>query len=434
MNAAKPARTGAEPPRALRIPPILLEGDEPPSRPPVEPVQKDTRASGPSAEAPRQESASLPEAYGTGKLLLVARDPHSLYVAWDLTAEQQSHYQALALNRHLHVRVHRDAAEGQLLKEVQAARDTRHSFVHVEGGGGKCVAELGYYPRSGRWVSLAVSAPAEMPPVSTAPDTGVQFATLPAEVSQVQRPMTAPVETAQLAARRPRPAPLLSTLKALTLPRIAWLPGLEPGGVPATPLAELVRRTLPPTQAEALLPVSSWSPAQERAFAEVLELVVEQHDYAGSLAIAELIQKQLKRRAAPSPSAAAGAEQPELAEIPEGISSPSGGEQPLHKGFWFNVNAELVVYGATEPNARVEIGGKAIQLRPDGTFSLRFALPDGTYELTAKAISPGGEMRQAKLEFRRCTEYQGEVGAAVGEKGLKAISQTLPAGENGKPE
>jgi hypothetical protein len=48
--------------------------------------------------------------------------------------------------------------------------------------------------------------------------------------------------------------------------------------------------------------------------------------------------------------------------------------------FWFNVNAELVVYGATEPDATVTIGGRMIKLRPDGSFSYRFALPDGAYE------------------------------------------------------
>ena len=47
------------------------------------------------------------------------------------------------------------------------------------------------------------------------------------------------------------------------------------------------------------------------------------------------------------------------------------------KGFWFNVNAELIIYGATEPTARVTLGGHEIKLRPDGTFSYRFSLPDG---------------------------------------------------------
>jgi len=45
------------------------------------------------------------------------------------------------------------------------------------------------------------------------------------------------------------------------------------------------------------------------------------------------------------------------------------------------VNAELIIYGATEPDAQVTIGGRANQAAPDGSFSFRFSLPDGDYEL-----------------------------------------------------
>ncbi|MEI9864388.1 MAG: hypothetical protein WDN00_07490 [Limisphaerales bacterium] len=47
------------------------------------------------------------------------------------------------------------------------------------------------------------------------------------------------------------------------------------------------------------------------------------------------------------------------------------------KNFWFNVNAELIIYGATEPNAKVTLGGHEIKLRSDGTSVSVFALPDG---------------------------------------------------------
>src|SRR5262249_2916243 len=33
--------------------------------------------------------------------------------------------------------------------------------------------------------------------------------------------------------------------------------------------------------------------------------------------------------------------------------------------FWFQIDAELIVYGATEPNARVTLQGEPIKLRPD---------------------------------------------------------------------
>jgi len=57
------------------------------------------------------------------------------------------------------------------------------------------------------------------------------------------------------------------------------------------------------------------------------------------------------------------------------------------RGFWLNVDAELIVYGATEPDASVTVQGKPIQLRPDGTFTLRFALPDGKQTIDVSARS-----------------------------------------------
>lgn len=62
-------------------------------------------------------------------------------------------------------------------------------------------------------------------------------------------------------------------------------------------------------------------------------------------------------------------------------------KMPREKKFWLVVNTELIVYGATEPDAKVTVQGREINLRPDGTFSLRFALPDGEQVIPVKAVS-----------------------------------------------
>ena len=62
-------------------------------------------------------------------------------------------------------------------------------------------------------------------------------------------------------------------------------------------------------------------------------------------------------------------------------------KKPQKKGFWLKVDCELIVYGATEPDAKVTVQGKPIALRPDGTFTLRFALPDGKQVIPVKAVS-----------------------------------------------
>jgi hypothetical protein len=64
------------------------------------------------------------------------------------------------------------------------------------------------------------------------------------------------------------------------------------------------------------------------------------------------------------------------------------------RGFWLLVATELIIYGATEPDARVTVAGEPVALREDGTFTMRFALPDGRIELPVRAES--GDGRQSR--------------------------------------
>ncbi|MCX5749136.1 MAG: DUF4912 domain-containing protein [Candidatus Saganbacteria bacterium] len=65
------------------------------------------------------------------------------------------------------------------------------------------------------------------------------------------------------------------------------------------------------------------------------------------------------------------------------------------KDFWLVANTELIVYGATEPDAKVSIQGLPVKLRHDGTFSMRFALPDGRQEIPIEAISRDGNLKRS---------------------------------------
>ena len=99
-----------------------------------------------------------------------------------------------------------------------------------------------------------------------------------------------------------------------------------------------------------------------------------------------------------------------------GISSfgASWSAQPFGKprGFFMHVNAEVIFYGGTHPDAKVWIDGKRVQLNPDGTFRYHFLFPDGVSEIPIVAQSPDGqEERCASLRFERGTVRRGEVGA-----------------------
>ncbi|MCX5754170.1 MAG: DUF4912 domain-containing protein [Candidatus Krumholzibacteria bacterium] len=90
-----------------------------------------------------------------------------------------------------------------------------------------------------------------------------------------------------------------------------------------------------------------------------------------------------------------------LEEISSGAvtSFGSGALYAEAKGRSFRlwVATELILYGGTEPDARVTVQGKELKLRPDGTFSLRFALPDGKIELPVTAVS-GDKIEERTIE------------------------------------
>ena len=66
------------------------------------------------------------------------------------------------------------------------------------------------------------------------------------------------------------------------------------------------------------------------------------------------------------------------------------GKPSTESGFWYRVDADLVIHGATQPKSTVVIQGQSVTLRKDGTFSLRVALPEGTQTIQIDVTSPDG--------------------------------------------
>ena len=379
----------ATPKKPVQVPAILLESDAPSGPVASGPGQRyAVRPGAPPPPAPAPgESGELPEAYGTQRLLLTARDPHWLYAHWDLTRDQLKKYNALSADRHLVLRVYTEAVAGKPVSEIHVHPESRNWFVNVGEAGRRYAAALGYYTKKGEWVAISSSAPTLTPPDMMSDDLSVWYETLPADLQFAE---------------------LLQLVKAAISDHVPLMEAI-------TQLRAAGFRGLPEVQASS---PHRWTPAQEAALAEVVSMDSVRRVWMGSLEITELIRRQLQQEL--SSAAAAQFSLPSAwSGAVSSISSPYGAKE-RRKGFWFNVNAELIIYGATEPDAEVTIGGRVIKLRPDGTFSYRFALPDGQYNLPAVATSADGtDSRTAALKFSRTTRYQGEVGAHPQDARLK---------------
>lgn len=110
-----------------------------------------------------------------------------------------------------------------------------------------------------------------------------------------------------------------------------------------------------------------------------------------SIELQELLEERLRR-----PISA-----PLVGRFSAGVEGLLGRDQ----AFYFDLDAELLIFGATEPGARVTVHGEPVKLRPDGTFTMRFSLPNCRQVIPATSASADGlEQRTVVLAVERNTK------------------------------
>ncbi|HEY3357180.1 MAG TPA: DUF4912 domain-containing protein [Polyangia bacterium] len=359
---AKPEREPEAPAAAAEPPPAALEGQ--PEQPP-----ENGRAPSDQTQAIRSKYEvgpaephelldldrglpELPEGYAGNRVVLLPRDPKWLYAYWDITNEHKDAARrqggrSLALRLYDVTDLVFDGANAHAMWEQDAHELARNWYLHVPAAGRHYCLEVGYRGAHGEWFLLARSNMVGVPADRPSGRVHDVFVTIPFD-----RPLPA--------AGAPRPA---APAVAPGAPTPETPPALHEamyqagGGVAAGPGASLgmsggLARQAPP-----------WSGAWSGGWSGLM----------GSAAL---------------PTSPSGAPQPEQA-----------------RQFWFRADAELIIYGATEPDATVTSGGRPVPLRPDGTFYLRMHFPDGVHDFPLEATAADGEQKRAiRLTFQRRTE------------------------------
>ncbi len=252
-------------------------------------------------------------------------------------------------------------------QSLTLGHDSRNWYIPVNKAATTYRGELGFWRDDGNFHVISHSRETTTPPDAISPDTTARFATIPIDISFH--------ELFEIIRGHMREGEALAdALHRLQLTgfRFPFKLGLELG---------------------------PWTAEQASELERVLGGDLFRRIQMGSFEITRL-------------AAFAGLQE----ELSSGLSSafsPSGSSWSAapQKGFWFAVNAELIIYGATEPTAKVTIDGKPVKLRSDGTFSFHYAFPDGQYKLPVVAISAAGDdQREVQLTFERQSRAKGEVG------------------------
>ena len=308
----------------------------------------------------------LPESYGTGRLFLVARDPHWLFAYWDLTWQQMADCRGQASDGRLLLRLF-EKNHAAPIQELTLHHDSRNWYLPVNKAATSYHAELGFWRHDGTFNVVSRSREATTPADSVSPDTTARFATIPIDI------------------------PFHDLL------------GLIRGHIlDGEKLADALHRL----QREGFkfpfkvgVELGPWTAEQAKELQRLLGGDILKRTQVGSMEITEWIRRRLLEETSSGMFSAFS---------PGGASWSGPGPQ---KGFWFAVNAEVIIYGATEADAKVTIDGQPVKLRTDGTFSFHYTFPDGQYKLPVVAISAkGDDQRSAELQFERKTTTAGDVG------------------------
>ena len=87
-----------------------------------------------------------------------------------------------------------------------------------------------------------------------------------------------------------------------------------------------------------------------------------------------------------------------------GLNESGIGGVTQSRSFWLVADAELIVYGATDPSAKLFIEDQEVPLANDGTFRLQVPFRDGIQNYSIKAIDKDGiDSRNITMKFERVT-------------------------------
>ena len=75
-----------------------------------------------------------------------------------------------------------------------------------------------------------------------------------------------------------------------------------------------------------------------------------------------------------------------------------------NRSFWLVADAEIIVYGATDPSAKLTIGEEEVPLAADGTFRLQVPFRDGSQKYEIKAVDTSSDQEKSiTMKFDRNT-------------------------------
>ena len=307
-----------------------------------------------------QDLGELPDGYGESRIMLMPRDPQWAYAYWDVPNSHKEELrrqggQQLALRIYDVTDIDINYQSPHSVQEYLCDEMAREWYLPIPVSDRDYVADIGYRCADGRWLVLARSASVSIPPVYPSDWIEDAFVTVNWE----------------------------EDLKGKTLYTL-----------------------VPPAKKQAIGSDVAANTA-DRLYNAVFGMTKETESMrmAGSLfgSMQQTPESAVSSYVFPS---GAGMWAVPTASGQNMSGAGFSGNLPTARPrkFWLVADAELIVYGATEPDATVTIGDRQIELNPDGTFRFQMSFQDGVIDYPIKAVAVDGEQtRSIHMNFERQT-------------------------------
>jgi hypothetical protein len=323
----------------------------------------------------------LPSGYGESRIVLLPRDPQWAYVYWDVPNSQKEELrkqggQQLALRLYDATDVNLDYQTPNNLQEYNSDELAREWYLPIPISDRDYVAELGYRCADGRWLVLTRSKVVHVPPVFPSEWVEDNFITVPWDQTLKGQTFFNLVPPSKKKAPEPEQTATTSTTvdssydEIFNIARDAEVQRIS-GSLYGSMQHESGVGMVPESISSYIFPSGAGLFAGAGAAGAISASGINYSGYG-------------------------------LASSYSFFSSESTPSRS--RKFWLVADAELIVYGATEPDASVTIGGRPIKLNPDGTFRFHTSFQDGIQDYPIFAVAADGEQNRAiHMKFERQT-------------------------------
>ncbi|MBE9116115.1 DUF4912 domain-containing protein [Lusitaniella coriacea LEGE 07157] len=307
--------------------------------------------------------ADLPSGYGESRIVLMPRDPQWSYAYWDISNEHKEELrrqggQQIALRLYDVTDINIEHQAPHSVQEYPCDELAREWYLPIPVSDRDYATDIGYRCADGRWLVLARSAPVRIPPVYPSDWIEDVFMT------------------------------------------VGWEEDLHD---------KTIYKLVPPTQrqtAEASNPIYDeiFGMTESTEAQRIAGSMFGSMQHVAGSVVSSFVFPSGMGMWSESTKTMSGAGMSMSGVGMSGVGFSASAPPIRPRQFWLVADAELIVYGATEPDATVTIGGRPIKLNPDGTFRFQMSFQDGLIDYPIMAVAADGEQtRSIHMKFNRET-------------------------------